>query len=160
MAIIYFRKEEFNPLVRNIILKFKTSTFDLEIPISKLFYGNLIDLERDNDFLIKIMNSDLRRRMVHAFLHYLEEKSKSVIDYKDIILSMGHHLMKNKGEETGGWGFEDKILRSTIWLYDETSESTLPEMKYIAEKCLDIWDLMFEKQIGPVRQLSQKLMDR
>lgn len=56
------------------------------MPISRLFYDNLIDLDRD--FLIEIMSSGLSRRTLHAFVHYLEEESKSVVEYKDIILSM------------------------------------------------------------------------
>ena len=161
MAIIYFNKDEFNLLAKNMIRKFKTSTLDLETPISRLFYDNLVDLERDKGFLIEIMNSGLSRRTVHAFVHYLEEESKSVVDYKDIILSMSYHLIKNGcGKDEGIWGIEDEISKLVIGLYDETSGSTLLEMRNIAEECLNIWDLMFEKQIGPIRQLSQKLMER
>lgn len=131
------------------------------MPISRLFYDNLIDLERDKDFLIEIMGSGLSRRTVHAFVHYLEEESKSVIDYKDIIISMSHHLIKNENDkDISIWGVEDEISKLVIGLYDETSGSTYPELRNIAMECLDIWDLMFEKQIGPVRRLSQEMMER
>jgi len=112
MAILYFNKDEFNSLAKNMILKFKTSSLDLEMPISRLFYDNLIDLERDKDFLIEIMNSGLSRRIVHAFVHYLEEESKSVVDYKDIILSMSYHLIKNGcGKDEGIWGIEESVRK-------------------------------------------------
>lgn len=161
MAIIYFNKDKFNSLAKNIIRKFETSTLDLEMPISRLFYDNLIDLERDKDFLIELMSSGLSHRTLPAFVHYLEEESKSVVDYKDIILSMSYHLIKDgsgRGEES--WGIEDEISKLVIGLYDETAGSQLPEIKNIAKECLDIWDLMFEKQVGTIRQLSQKLMER
>jgi len=104
-AILYFNKDEFNSLGKNMIRKFKSSTLDLEMPISRLFYDNLIDLKRDKDFLIEIMNSGLSRRTVHAFVHYLEEESKSVVDYKDTILSMSYHLIKDGcGKDEGIWG--------------------------------------------------------
>lgn len=161
MAIVYFNKDKFNSLAKNMIRKFKTSTLHLEGPISRLFYDNLIDLERDKDFLIEILNSGLSRRIVHAFVHYLEEESKSLVGYKDIILSMSYHLIKNGcGRNEGIWGIEDEISKLVIGLYDQTCGSTLLEMRNIAEECLNIWDLMFEKQIGPIRQLSQKLMER
>jgi hypothetical protein len=161
MAINYFNKEEFNSLSKDMIRKFKTSTLDLEMPISRLFYDNLIDLERDKDFLIEIMSSGLSRRILHAFIHYLEEESKSVVDYKDIILSMSYHLIKDGcGRDEGIWGVADEISKLVIGLYDETAGSPLPEIKDIAKECLEIWDLMFEKQIGPIRQLSQELMER
>ncbi|MFJ5771789.1 hypothetical protein [Psychrobacillus sp. NPDC093180] len=161
MTINYFKLEEYNGLAKDIICKFKASPLDLEMPISSLFYDNLIDLKRDKDFLIEIMNSDLSRRTVHAFAHYLEEESKSVVDYKDIIISMSYQLIKNRGsKDEGTWGIEDEISKLIIGLYDETSDSPLPEIRDIAKECLDIWDLMFEKQIGPIRSLSQKLMER
>lgn len=161
MAILYFNKDEFNPLIKDIILKFKASRFDLEMYISKLFYDNLIDLERDKDFLLDLLSSDLGFTMVHAFVHYLEEEAKSVVDYKDIIVSMSYHLIYGEGNKNKDFMWvEDDISKLIISLYDETCNSTLPEMKKIAEECLDIWDLMFEKQIGPIRQLSLKLMER
>lgn len=161
MTINYFNKDEFNLLAKEIICKFKSSTLDLEMPISRLFYDNLIDLKRDKDFIIEIMNSRLSRRTVYAFVHYLEENSKSLVDYKDIIISMSYHLIKNTGSMVEDmWGIEDEISKLIIGLYDETSDSQIPNIKDIAEECLGIWDLMFEKQIGPIRSLSQKLMDR
>lgn len=161
MAIIYFNRDEFNSLAKNMIRKFKTSTLDLEMPISRLFYDNLIDLDRDKDFLIEIMSSGLSRRTLYSFVHYLEKESKSVLSYKDIILSMSYHLInEGSGRDGGIWGIEDEISKLIIGLYDETASSSLPEIKNIAKECLDIWDLMFEKQIGPIRQLSKKLMER
>jgi hypothetical protein len=161
MAILYFNKDEYNEMVKNIILKFKRSTLYLEIPISRLFFDNLVDLERDRDFLIEIMNSSLADSAIDAFMQYLKEKSKSLIDYKDIILSLSNHLV-NKGIDNskGIWGIENEIFKLIVGLYDETSASSLPEKKDIAQKCLDIWDLMFEKQIGSTRNLSKTLMER
>ena len=52
MVNLYFNKDDFNEMSKEIILKFKNSTLDLEVPISTLFYNNLIDLDRDKDFLI------------------------------------------------------------------------------------------------------------
>lgn len=161
MATNYFNKGEFNSIVKDLIRKFKASALDLSMPISRLFYDDLIDLKRDKDFMIEIMNSGLNRRIVHAFVHYLEEKSKSFVDYKDIIFSMSYHLLGNEvGKFEEIWGIEDEMSKLIIGLYDETSNSTIPEIKDIANECLDIWDLMFEKEFGQIRSLSQKLMER
>ncbi len=32
--------------------------------------------------------------------------------------------------------------------------------KKTAEKCLELWDIMFERQLGSVREISKKLMER
>ena len=161
MVMVYFNNDDYNSLAKSIISRFKTSALDLEMSISRLFYDNLINLDRDQDFLIEIMNSDISRKSLHAFVYYLEEESKSVIDYKDIILSMSRHLIKNQAECFEGlWGVQDEISKLVIGLYDETSGSAKSEMKIIAQECLDIWDMMFEKQIGPIRRLSREMMER
>ncbi|MGG7176390.1 hypothetical protein ACQPU1_02275 [Clostridium paraputrificum] len=161
MVAIYFDKDEYNDICKNIILKFKTSEFDLDFPISNLFYQNKINLERDNEFLIEIMQSNISNRIVSAFVHYLENNSKSIVYYKDIILSMSYDLLINESEKLiGYWGIDDEISKLIIGLYDETSTSLEPELIEVSKKCLDIWDLMFEKQIGSIRMLSQKIFER
>lgn len=64
------------------------------------------------------------------------------------------------GELRSQWGIENEISRLIISLYDETSNSNAITSKQIATKCLELWDIMFERQIGSVRVLSQKLMER
>lgn len=58
------------------------------------------------------------------------------------------------------WGIENEISKLVMVLYDETVNSERKTDKKIAEKCLDLWDIMFEKQLGAVREISYKLMDR
>lgn len=161
MVVVYFDKDEYNDVCKKIILKFKTSEFDLDFPLSNLFYQNKINSERDNEFLIEIMQSNLSNRTVSAFVHYLEKNSKSIVEYKDIILSMSCHLLSNESEKLiGYWGIEDEISKLIIGLYDETSTSLEAELIETSKKCLDIWDLMFEKQVGSIRILSQQIFER
>ncbi len=45
-----------------------------------------------------------------------------------------------------------------ISLYDAYSDD-LDEENSIALQCLDIWDIMYEKQIGIARKLTETMMD-
>ena len=58
------------------------------------------------------------------------------------------------------WGIEDEISKLIISLYDETANSSKMIDKQISSKCLDLWDIMFERQLGSVREVSRKLMER
>lgn len=58
------------------------------------------------------------------------------------------------------WGIEDELSKLIISLYDETANSTKETNKEIAGKCLELWDIMFERQLGSVREISRKLMER
>lgn len=160
IALLYFKKTEYNLLVKQIILKFKKSSLNIEHTISRLFYDNLVDLDRDKDFLIEIVGSDLSRKLVHSFVRYLENESKSIIDFEEIILSMGTNIVQFRDKNNDYWGVEDEISKLIIGLYDETTNLKSPKMKAISDKCLDLWDLMYENQIGSIRNLSQKIMDR
>lgn len=161
MVMLYFNKDEYNELAKDIICRFRNSELDLEMSISRLFYDDLIDLERDEEFLLQIMNSKLSRRTVHAFVHYLEEESRSLIAFKNIIFAMSQSLITGHiSSEERSWGIDGSISKLVIGLYDEVSSSQLLEHKEISSQCLDLWDLMFEKQIGSARTLSQEMMQR
>lgn len=157
MATLYFNREEYNDLIKELILKFKDSTLNLESSINKLFYDTRIDLERDKNFLLKIMNSKLSRKAVYAFVRYLEKESTSVIEYKEIIISMSRSLIQERERDNIQWGVGEKISKLIIGLYDESMSLGMDD---IAKECLDLWDLMYEKQIGSIRQLSREIMER
>lgn len=161
MVMLYFNKCEYNSLAKDIISRFKSSSLDLEMPISRLFFDNLIELDRDKDFLIDIMSLNISRGTLHAFINYLEEESKSLIDFRDIIISMSRHLIDNiVNSEDREYGIDDSLSKLVIGLYDETSNSTQLQLKGISSSCLDLWDKMFEYQIGSSRRLSQEMMER
>ncbi|EHB5185483.1 hypothetical protein JX009_000281 [Listeria monocytogenes] len=160
MASIYFDIDNWNEKAKEMFLKFKNSELDLEIPISKLFYKNLIKLKRDKAFLIEVMNSNISRRTVHSFVNYLEKESNSIIDYKDIVISLSYQIIENWKSSNDNWEIGDEITKLIVGLYDETSDSELGDMKKIAEECLNLWDLMFENQVGSIRRLSQEIMAR
>lgn len=161
MIMLYFNKDEYNSLAKNIITRFLTSSIDLEVSFSRLFYKGQFDLERDKDFLIEILSSSVSRGTMHSFVHYLENESKSVVAFKDVIIAVSRKLLQNDMEKYESfWGIQEEISKLVIGLYDEVSEATTTDVKRIAQECLDIWDLMFEKQIGSVRSLSQKIMER
>ena len=160
MAIVYFNKDEYNEKVKDMILKFHNSELDIEAPISKLFYSDYINLNRDKEFLLKVMDSSISRRATYSFVTYLEQESISIVDYSDIILKMSYQIIMNRDSRDNYWGIDDEISKLVVGLYDETSESTVDEIRKIADKCLDIWDLMFENNIGSIRSLSKEIMER
>jgi hypothetical protein len=161
MAVTYLNIDDYNELSKNLIMKFRNEQVDVEQPLSRMFYENLINLERDKDFLIDLMKSELSKRIVHAFTHYLEENALSVVDYSEIILALCEKILSRESNELRQmWGIEDELSKLIIGLYDETVNSNQNRCKVISMKCMDLWDIMFEKQIGSTRKISQQLMDR
>lgn len=161
MAVTYFNLDGYNELSKKLIMKFRNEQIDVEHPLSRLFYEKCISLDRDADFLVDLMKSELSKRIVHAFTHYLEENALSVVEYSEVIIALCEKILNRESNELRQmWGIEDELSKLIIGLYDETVNSNHKHFKEISMKCMDLWDIMFEKQIGATRKISQQLMDR
>jgi len=126
-----------------------------------MFYDKYLDVKNDREFLREFMKTKVSRRIVRAFVHYLEENAVSIVDYADIVIQLCENILQMEIETLREqWGIEDEISKLIISLYDETANSSRMADKQIAGKCLDLWDIMFERQLGSVREVSRKLMER
>ena len=161
MAILYLDIGDYREFAKDIILKFLNSNLDLEFPLIHIFSKEYIKLEDDKKFLQAIVSSKTSKKIVRSFTHYLEENALSIVDYADIIIKLCENILWMETEELRNqWGIEDDISKLIISLYDETASSEKRVDKQTAEKCLELWDIMFEKQLGSVREISRKLMER
>lgn len=161
MAVIYLKVNDYREVAKDIILKYKTIDIDVEFSLSKMFYDKCIDVKNDKEFLREFMITKVSSRTVRAFVRYLEENAVSIVDYADIIIQLcGNILQMEIKSPREQWGIEDEISKLIISLYDETANSSRMTDKQIAGKCLDLWDIMFERQLGSVREVSRKLMER
>ena len=157
MAILYLDISKYKEIAQKIILAYKNTDIDLQFPLSKIFNKNYIDSIHDKEFLKELMESKVSRKLVRAFINYLEENANSIILYKDIILQLCENILQMKLEDLKQeWGLEDHISKLIISLYDKTINTD----KQIADKCMDLWDIMFERQWRSVREISKKLMER
>ncbi len=161
MAVVYLGVNDYRELAKSIILKYKNCYRGAEFLLSKIFYNKLVDFERDKEFLLEFMKSKVSRRTTCAFTRYLEKSACSVVDYADIIIALCENVLQMKQEEIEKqWGIADDISKLIMAIYDETANSMSKANRQIAERCLDLWDIMFEKQLGCVREISYKLMER
>lgn len=161
MALLYFNKKEYNDISKSLIKRCINENFNLEFPLSRLFYDNLIDVERDREFLIEIMKSNNSRHIISSFVKYLEENAKSIIEYKDIILTLSWSIVKNYSQLIDyRWGVDNELSKLIIALYDESFEYTSSDRSGVSDQCLEIWDFMFENRIGLARVLTQYMLDR
>lgn len=68
--------------------------------------------------------------------------------------------MEYENNQENIYFYGDELSRLVVELYDETEGKEEKEMKDIARECLNIWDKMFERQIGTIRLLSKEILDR
>ncbi len=160
MTTQYFKIDKYNDIAKDIILLYKDSELDLGVDIFEL-YDDSIDLDRDEEFLVKLMSSRLSRMTIYSFTKYLEKKPISLISFKNVIFALMDILIEKKiGLEETRWFMADSVSRLIISLYDDVSSDVDRKYKDIANQCLDYWDLMFENEIGSARVLSKEMMMR
>lgn len=159
MAILYLELGEYREKSKSIILQLKD--YDCEISLDRMFFDNLVDAKRDYEFLSEIMKSKSSKNIVYSFIQFLEKNAYSIKEYAELIISLCESILNMTLEELSKqWGIENYISKLILSLYDETCNSNVLLDKEIAERCLDLWDVMFEKQFGQVRELSRQLMER
>ena len=160
MAIVYL-KGECHEKSKSLILKYKSIKTEEEYPLGEIFDKERIDLKKDAEFLIEIMKSHIGKRTVYCFTQFLEESAYSLKDYAEVIITLCENVLHaDLTPHEKRWGVASDISKLIIALYDETAHTGLARDKQVAEKCLELWDIMFEKQIGQVRNLSRELMER
>ena len=157
MAILYLDISKYKEISQKIILTYKNTDIDLQFPLSKIFNKRYINSIHDKEFLKELMESRVSKKLVHTFVNYLEENTNSIILYKDIILQLCENTLQMKLEDLKQeWGLENHISKLIISLYDKAINID----NQTSDKCMDLWDIMFEKQLGSVREISKKLMER
>ena len=105
------------------------------------------------------MTSGIEQKLLDSFIRYIEENGR-LLEFSDIIFNMSYCILENISEmEDNIWEIKRDIPKLILALYDETSAGKTKQEKEISLQCLDIWDLLFEKQIGNTRILSKKMME-
>ena len=155
-----FDSIEYNNEIKEIILKLKEKELNY-YSLEKLFNHRKIDLSRDKEFLLELMRFKNIDKIIHSFLEYLEERAVLILDYADIIINLCENILsKDKKLLQSELMIMSDISKLTVKLYDETSNSKLNKNKEIAMKCLDFWDIMYEKGLVYAREAIKELMNR
>ena len=131
MLIACYKVDEYRVEVQNIILKFYSSNIEENDWLTSLFFKDCIDLNRDKEFLLKLMRcKNLSKETINRFLWLLEDFSNFVIDYSDVIFSICETILKKQelDESTDRLDYllNERIIRFIFMLYDSTINSSNP----------------------------------
>ena len=107
-----------------------------------------------------MMQSNLSKRIIHAFIRYLEDNALSIMDFSDVIIKVSTNILQKPldDEEQYYSGIDDELSKLISALYDESSK--YEEANNISQQCLDIWYMMFEKRIGSIHRLSRQILEK
>ena len=66
--------------------------------------------------------------------------------------------LENRIDVIGYWAVDIELSKLVIALYDVTANNVEGEDQVIAGKCLDVWDKMYEFNVGPARSLTEQML--
>ena len=134
------------------IILYMANKYDVEhLSFEADFLQGDIDLSKDKDFWISLINSRSGKHLVYSLSKYLCSTEFSVAGFAEIILGAakqtaniqkGNHCYVNLNE----------LVRCVVHLYDEGKDD--PKTRTIS---LDAWDELFKNNISDIRMLTTLL---
>ncbi|MED0773813.1 hypothetical protein [Bacillus siamensis] len=132
---------------------------DLTFSYSQLLYKEKINIKEDEEFILKLVTSKTTRRMVRRFVYFINENDIPIILFKEVIFGMCQNIIQNSQKEVKDvgselYGIAQELSKLIAFLYDRTQGDF-----EVNQRCLDMWDEMFENRIGTMRELTITIMD-
>lgn len=161
MIILYVELPDYRDKAINIlntIIELENDD-DNDFLWGKLFEKDLLKYPEDEVLIKKILMSKINRRVMEFFYDYLS-RNNDIKQYSDIIIDMSENVIEKESiHHDSILNFDTIMSKLIIGLYDQVSSSNTAENRVIANRCLDVWDLMYERNLGIAREFSNQIMD-
>lgn len=155
MFIAYLEDEEKKEIVNPIIIRI-LELENINFNSYRIFNSKRINLEKDKEFLLQICTQKNVKKIVGAFVNFINKEAISLLDYKEFILQLADECIDNYSSDNYDLCLDlEDLVGLIVKIFDEVYEDK-NEMKVI-KKCLDLWDKMFENHIGSIRKISKDI---
>lgn len=154
-------KQKFHDKSKEIIVRFLENKIheELEISLFQILDKKKLSFPEDEEFILKLLTFKSSRKMIRYFVDFLNENDGSIIVFKDVIFAVCQSVIENYQQDVIDmrrelYGMSAELSNLIAVLYDESKDDY-----DINQKCLDVWDQMFENRVGTIRELTQAIMD-
>lgn len=161
MLIIYFGISKYKFKAKSILMIIVNMENDLDNDIlwGRVFRDEMLDVKEDADLIKKILCSKIRRGTLRDFSEYILKQGE-LKEFADLIIESGITILeKNRDDDHQLWGLDTELSKLIIGLYDITATSNLEKDKIIARRCLDVWDKMYEFDVGMARTFTDQMIN-
>lgn len=160
MIVAYYKEKEYRQTAKQLLLSLADVGEGLEQESlwRRLFDHKIVDLEEDFDLVSKIMHRSVAKYLLESFSKYVLAERKLKL-YSNLVFDSAEQIMENRNARSVEWGIYDVISRLIIQLYDEASNGLENEDEVLASKCLDIWDKMYEYDLGAAKRLTNQMQE-
>lgn len=158
VLIVYLGVEKYKEKAKKILCVFSRVKTGNDFIWSRVFSEDKIDINVDKELASCILQSKINRRVIEEFSKYIDRHHYTK-EYSKWLLDMCKNAVNEEWDLKTMWGVEDIIAKIVINLYYSNVEASSPEQRDVVNECLDIWDLMYEKDFGSARQLTRQLLE-
>lgn len=150
-AAFSFGQEEFRKNSKEILLHYinegKTDIPDLNM----LFYEHQIDISRDEEFILRLLCSNLNAYQLHNILEYINKQDSDTSQYTNILHALCEKI------PTDGYSYDkvqitNDLIKCLIQLLSQNNHNDK-----IKKQCLDMWDIIYKSSYVAVQPFSQML---
>lgn len=119
--------------------------------IAQLFVDECIEIQRDEAFLIYLMDSPQCEHLLHLFFNYLEKREESICGFARVLHSLSKRFPQIFSNPTNCFMVND-LVKCVILLFGRGKDDPS-----IREICLDIWDNLFMSNVHAFKPLSDMI---
>lgn len=147
-AIFTFNKDEYHERSKKILIHLIDHSSNELHEFNRLFFDHHIIIQRDEEFLIHLMESNQGAHLIHSFLNYLYESDEDICRFTSIINAISNRFSRIPLKESERLLVTD-LAKCVVRLFDKGKDDSL-----ICDICLNIWDNLFMSNLHDIKPLS------
>ena len=150
-AVSSFGHEECHDASKQILLNLLGGASKELLGFRRLFLDHKIELQRDMDFLCRLMESRQGEPLLYSFLKYLEERDEDICAYAPILERISKMLAHAPVQSKLRLSAEG-LVKCVVRLFDRGQNQ--PDVRRIS---LDIFDNLFMSDLGLIHPLADMI---
>ncbi|MFD1068276.1 hypothetical protein [Oceanobacillus locisalsi] len=163
VAVTLIDTQKYHEQCKEIILQIigeNGMSEDFTYLYSRLLSEDKLNVQEDEELILRLVTSKANKGIIRDFIMFISENDVQIVVFKNVIFGICRNLIHNFNHEVNNVGSElygvtPELSKLIALLYDKTQNDF-----QVNQQCLDIWDEMFENQIGTIRELTEAIMDK
>lgn len=150
-AVSSFNLDEYHEKSKIVLIYLMDHSSDELRGFNRLFFDRCIVIQRDEEFLIHLMESRQSVHLFHSFLDYLYESDEDICSFARVLNAIGNSLSQMPSEG-GERLIVNDLVKCVVRLFDKGKDNP-----FVREICLNIWDKLFMSNLHDIKPLSDMI---
>ena len=152
-AVSSFNSDEYHENSKMVLIHLMDHSSDELQGFNRLFFDRCIEIKRDEEFLVHLMESRQSVHLFHSFLDYLYKSDENICSFALVLETIGNSLSQMPPERGESLIVTD-LVKCVVRLFDKGKND-----HFITEICLNIWDQLFMSNLHYIKPLSDMIDD-